>query len=112
MLFTLLICLMALATAIMSCLVMNYYLTHQPMIIQSWSSLIFLIIFGFMTSIIYFGYYIFFPSLSIFRRGSFLGNLFMMKVEVIFQFGMSAIWVSGALAYAADMRGRENCLCA
>ncbi|WFD36111.1 thymidylate synthase [Malassezia cuniculi] len=109
-LFTILVCLTALATSIMACLVMNYYLTHQPMIIQSWSSLIFILMIGFMTCCIYFGYYIFFPSLSIFRRGSFLGNLFMMKVELLFQFSMCAIWISSALAYAADMRGRENCL--
>lgn len=109
-LFTALVCLMGLATSIMACLVMNYYLTHQPILISSWSSLIFILIMGFFNLVLYFGYYIFFPSLSFFRRGSFLGNLFMMKVELLFQFSMCAIWISGALAYAVDMRGHEHCL--
>lgn len=109
-LFTILVCLSALATAIMSILTVNYFRTHKPVVYPSWGSLIFLIVMGFLTIIIYFGYYVFLPSLGMIKRGSFLSGLFMMKVELLFQFAMSSIWISGALAYAADFRGHENCL--
>lgn len=108
--FAVLICLMALATAIMAILAVNYFRTHKPVITPSWGSLIFLIVMGFLTSIIYFGYYIFLPPLPFIRRGSFLSSLFMMKIDLLFQFGMCSIWISGALAYASDFRGRENCM--
>ncbi|WFD31437.1 hypothetical protein MSPP1_002472 [Malassezia sp. CBS 17886] len=108
-LFTMLVCLFALATSIMSILVVNYFLTHKPIVIPSWGSLIFLLFMGFFTSVLYFGYYLFLPSLSFIRRGGFLDGIFMMKVEILFQFAMAAIWISGALAYATDFRGHENC---
>ncbi|WFD02711.1 hypothetical protein MOBT1_001395 [Malassezia obtusa] len=93
----------------MSILTVNYYRTHKPIIFPSWSSLIFLIVMGFLTCIIYFGYYIFLPATGIFQRGSLLSGLYMMKVDFLFIFAMCAIWISGALAYAADFRGHENC---
>lgn len=108
--FTLLVCLMALATAIMTAIIINYYLSHRPMIFPPLSSMIFILFMGIFTSIMYFGYYIFLPSLKMMRHGSLLGVLFTMKLEVLFQFAMAAIWISGALAYAADYRGHENCL--
>ncbi|KAI3626138.1 hypothetical protein CBS9595_001499 [Malassezia furfur] len=108
--FTVLVCLMALATSIMAILAVNYFRTHKPIIFPSWSSLIFLVVMGFLTCIIYFGYYIFLPTTNMVRRGSFLGMIFFVKSELLFQFSMCSIWISGALAYAADFRGRENCL--
>lgn len=33
----------------------------------------------------------------------------MVKIELLLQFAMCVLWVSGALAYACDLRGRENC---
>lgn len=44
------------------------------------------------------------------RYGSFLYSLFMVKLELVLQFVMCVLWVSGALAYASDLRGYENCL--
>ena len=108
--FTCLVCLMALASAIMTAIIINYYLSHQPMIFPPLSSMIFILFMGIFTSIMYFGYYIFLPSLKTMRRGSMLAVLFTMKLEVLFQFAMASIWISGALAYAADYRGHENCL--
>lgn len=108
--FTFLVCLMALASAIMTAIIINYYLSHQPMIFPPLSSMIFILFMGIFTSIMYFGYYIFLPSLKTMRRGSMLAVLFTMKLEVLFQFAMASIWISGALAYAADYRGHENCL--
>lgn len=109
-LFSMLVCLMALATAIMSIIAVNYYRSHKPIVIPSWGSLIFLVVMGFLTSIMYFGYFVFFPLLPMFRFGSFLSGLLTMKMEVLFQFSMCAIWISGALAYACDFRGRQYCL--
>lgn len=43
------------------------------------------------------------------RYGDFLYGLFMVKIELLLQFAMCVLWVSGALAYAVDLRGRENC---
>ncbi|KAL4401870.1 hypothetical protein ACI68E_001521 [Malassezia pachydermatis] len=108
--FTVLTCLMALATSIMTAVVINYFMSHQPMIFPPMSSMIFMTMIGFLTCIIYFGYFIFLPSLSFMRRGSMLWIMFTMKIEIFFLFGMSAIWISAALAYAADYRGHENCI--
>lgn len=41
--------------------------------------------------------------------GDFLYGLFMVKIELLLQFAMCVLWVSGALAYASDLRGYENC---
>lgn len=107
--FTILVCLMALASAIMTAIIINYFLSHRPMVFPPLSSMIFILFMGIFTSIMYFGYYIFLPSLKMMRRGSMMSVLFTMKLEILFQFAMSAIWISGALAYAADYRGHENC---
>lgn len=108
--FTLLVCLMALACAIMTAIIINYYLSHRPMLFPPLSSMIFILFMGIFTSILYFGYYLFLPSLSSIRRGGLIALMFTMKIEIWFQFAMSSIWISGALAYAADYRGHENCI--
>ncbi|TKY88540.1 hypothetical protein EX895_002528 [Sporisorium graminicola] len=104
-----LVCLLSLATAIICILVVNYYNTHDPIIRPSWGSLIFLIVLGLLTPIIYFGYNIFLPLMPFINYGDFLYGLFMVKIELLLQFSMCVLWVSGALAYACDLRGRENC---
>ncbi|KAJ1025893.1 hypothetical protein NDA16_002519 [Ustilago loliicola] len=104
-----LICLLSLATAIICILVVDYYNSHDPIIRPSWGSLIFLIILGLFTPIIYFGYNIFLPLMPFINYGDFLYGLFMVKIELLLQFAMCVLWVSGALAYACDLRGKENC---
>ena len=104
-----LVCLLSLATAIICILVVDYYNKHDPIIRPSWGSLIFLIILGLFTPIIYFGYNIFLPLMPFINYGDFLYGLFMVKIELLLQFAMCVLWVSGALAYANDLRGRENC---
>lgn len=108
-LLTGLVCLLSLATAIIAILVVDYYNKHDPIIRPSWGSLIFLIILGLFTPIIYFGYNIFLPLMPFINYGDFLYSLFMVKIELLLQFAMSVLWVSGALAYACDLRGKENC---
>ncbi|KAN0065461.1 hypothetical protein ACQY0O_001297 [Thecaphora frezii] len=108
-LITGLVCLLSLATCIMCILVVDYYNKHDPIIRPSWGSLIFLIILGLLTPIIYFGYNILLPLMPFIRYGDFLYGLFMVKVELLLQFAMCVLWISGALAYASDLRGRENC---
>ena len=104
-----LVCLLSLATAIICILVVQYYNSHDPIIRPSWGSLIFLIVLGLLTPIIYFGYNIFLPLMPFINYGDFLYGLFMVKIELLLQFAMCVLWVSGALAYACDLRGRENC---
>ncbi|CBQ69395.1 conserved hypothetical protein [Sporisorium reilianum SRZ2] len=104
-----LVCLLSLATAIICILVVDYYNKHDPIIRPSWGSLIFLIVLGLFTPIIYFGYNIFLPLMPFINYGDFLYGLFMVKIELLLQFAMVVLWVSGALAYACDLRGRENC---
>lgn len=104
-----LVCLLSLATAILAILVVDYYNKHDPIIRPSWGSLIFLIILGLFTPIIYFGYNIFLPLMPFIQYGDFLYSLFMVKLELLLQFAFCVLWVSGALAYACDLRGRENC---
>ncbi|WFD42450.1 hypothetical protein MPSI1_001095 [Malassezia psittaci] len=101
---------MALATSIVSILTVNYFRTHKPIIYPSWGSLIFMVVMGFLTCLIYFGYYVFLPASNIFKRGSFMSFLFLVKTELLFQFGMCSIWISGSIAYASDFRGHDNCL--
>ncbi|SPO23998.1 uncharacterized protein UTRI_03461_B [Ustilago trichophora] len=108
-LITGLVCLLSLATAIICILVVDYYNSHDPIIRPSWGSLIFLIILGLFTPIVYFGYNIFLPLMPFIQYGDFLYSLFMVKIELLLQFAMCVLWVSGALAYACDLRGRENC---
>lgn len=107
-----LVCLLSLATAIIAILVVAYYNNNQPIIAPSWGSLIFLIILGLFTPIIYFGYNIFLPLMPFINYGDFLYSLFMVKIELLLQFAMCVLWVSGALAFANDLRpgeGNENC---
>lgn len=108
-LLTGLVCLLALATAIMAILVVRYYNTHDPIIRPSWGSLIFIIILGLATPCIYFGYNILLPIAPFINYGDFLYGIMMVKIELLLQFAMGVLWVSGALAYAADLRGYENC---
>ncbi|CAO1622645.1 unnamed protein product [Parajaminaea phylloscopi] len=109
-LITSLVCALALATTIMCLLVVVYFNSHDPIIRPSWGSLIYLIVLGFFTCIIYFGYNIFLPLMPFIRYGDFLYGLFMVKIELLLQFTMCVLWVSGALAYSVDLGGRENCL--
>lgn len=104
-----LVCLLSLATAIICILVVDYYNSHDPIIRPSWGSLIFLIVLGLLTPIIYFGYNIFLPLMPFINYGDFLYSLFMVKIELLLQFAMCVLWISGALAYACDLRGKENC---
>lgn len=104
-----LVCLLALASAIMAILVVQYYNSHDPIIRPSWGSLIFIIILGLFTPMIYFGYNILLPIAPFINYGDFLYGLMMVKIELLFQFTMAVLWVSGALAYANDLRGYENC---
>jgi hypothetical protein len=62
-----------------------------------------------VTCIIYFGYNIAMPLAPFINYGDFLYGLFMVKLELLLQFTMCVLWVSGALAYASDLRGYENC---
>ncbi|ETS65361.1 hypothetical protein PaG_00094 [Moesziomyces aphidis] len=104
-----LVALLSLATAIIAILIVDFYNSNDPIIRPSWGSLIFLIILGLFTPIIYFGYNIFLPLMPFINYGDFLYSLFMVKIELLLQFAMCVLWVSGALAYANDLRGRENC---
>ncbi len=99
-----LVCLLSLGTAIIAILVVAYYNNNQPIIAPSWGSLIFLIILGLFTPIIYFGYNIFLPLMPFINYGDFLYSLFMVKIELLLQFAMCVLWVSGALAFANDLR--------
>lgn len=108
-LLTALVCGLALATTIMCLLVVVYYNSNDPIVRPSWGSLIFLIVLGFFTCIIYFGYNIFLPLMPFIKYGDFLYSIFMVKIELVLQFAMCVLWVSGALAYASDLRGYENC---
>jgi hypothetical protein len=87
----------------------QYYNDHDPIIRPSWGSLIFIIVLGFFTPIIYFGYNIVLPLAPFINYGDFLYSLFMVKLELLLQFAFCVLWVSGALAYASDLRGYENC---
>lgn len=82
----------------------NSYMSIKP----SWGSLIALIVFGIITPGSYFGTFLITPRL--FRYGTFAGIINQVRVELLLLFGMSVIWVSGALAMAADLRGYENCV--
>jgi hypothetical protein len=108
-LITGLVCLLSLAAAIVAILVVQYYNQHDPIIRPSWGSLIFIIVLGFFTPIIYFGYNILLPIAPFINYGDFLYSLFMVKLELLLQFAFCVLWVSGALAYANDLRGYENC---
>ncbi|KAK0553205.1 hypothetical protein OC846_000028 [Tilletia horrida] len=106
---TLIVCGLALATCIMCLLVVVYYNTHDPIVRPSWGSLIFLIVLGFMTPIAYFNYNILMPLAPFIKWGDFLYGCMQARCELVFGFAMCVFWISGALAYASDLRGYENC---
>jgi hypothetical protein len=98
----------ALATAGVGIAVVQYYNTHGPVIKPSWGSLIACIVFGIGTPGVLHGTMLFTPFL--FRHGSVLGIINQTRMELAMLFGMAVVWISGALALACDLRGRENCL--
>ncbi|PWN88441.1 hypothetical protein FA10DRAFT_272832 [Acaromyces ingoldii] len=108
-LLTALVCGLGLIAAIISILVVQYYNTHDPIIRPSWGSLIYVIVLGLFTPIIYFGYNILLPIAPFINYGDFLYSLFMAKIELLLQFSFCVLWVSAALAYANDLHGYENC---
>lgn len=107
-LLSLLVCGLALVAAIIAILVVQYY-NSRDIIAPSWGSLIFIIILGLATPCLYFGYNILLPIAPFINYGDFLYGIMMVKIELLFQFAMAVLWVSGALAYANDLRGYENC---
>ncbi|ORY83509.1 hypothetical protein BCR35DRAFT_351976 [Leucosporidium creatinivorum] len=98
----------ALATAGLGIAVVQYYNTHGPVVKPSWGSLIACIVFGIGTPGVLFGMMLFTPFL--FRHGTVLGIINQTRMELAMLFGMAVVWISGALALACDLRGRENCL--
>lgn len=62
-----------------------------------------------LTPIIYFGYNVLLPIAPFIQPGDVLYALFDVKLEVLLQFCMSVIWISGAMAYFEDMAGRGAC---
>jgi len=102
-----LVSLSAIATAGVGISVVAYY-NARPSIAPSWGSLIALIVFGIITPGAYFGTFLITPRL--FRYGTFAGIINQVRIELLLLFSMDVIWVSGALAMAADLRGYENCI--
>lgn len=98
----------ALATAGVGISVVAYYNSHQPAIRPSWGSLVAVIVFGIITPGILFGLFIVTPRL--FRHGGVGAILNQTRIELLMLFSLAAIWISGALALACDLRGRENCI--
>ncbi|GAA6002599.1 MARVEL domain-containing protein [Rhodotorula paludigena] len=98
----------ALTTAALCLSVVVYYNTHGPVIKPAWGSLIADIVFGLATPFILFGTMLVTPRL--FRPGSFLDIINQTRTELLMLFALAAIWISGALALASDLRGQENCL--
>lgn len=98
----------ALATAGM-CIAVVYYYNHVgPVIKPAWGSLIACIVFGILTPGVLFGTLLVTPRL--FRSGSVPDIVNQTRMELLSLFALSAIWISGALALACDLRGKENCL--
>ncbi|KDN52344.1 hypothetical protein K437DRAFT_266706 [Tilletiaria anomala UBC 951] len=108
-LITALLCCLSLITLVISILVVKYYEDHKPIVFPSWGSLIYLIILSVLTPIIYFGYNIAMPLAPFINYGDFLYGLFRVKVELLLQFTMCVLWVSGAMAYYEDLGGYQNC---
>ncbi|GAA5889292.1 hypothetical protein JCM8208_007831 [Rhodotorula glutinis] len=107
-LFFLLTSLSALTTAALCLSVVVYYNTHGPVIKPAWGSLIAVIVFGLGTPAVLFGTMFVTPRLL--RRGSAFDIINQTRMELLLLFAVAAVWVSGALALACDLRGRENCL--
>ncbi|GAA5963365.1 hypothetical protein JCM3765_007001 [Sporobolomyces pararoseus] len=98
----------SLATAGM-CIAVVYYYNHVgPVIKPAWGSLIACIVFGILTPGVLFGTLLVTPRL--FRSGSVPDIVNQTRMELLSLFALSAIWISGALALACDLRGKENCL--
>jgi len=98
----------SLATAGM-CIAVVYYYNHVgPVIKPAWGSLIAVIVFGILTPGVLFGTLLVTPRL--FRSGSVPDIVNQARMELLSLFALSAIWISGALALACDLRGKENCL--
>jgi len=98
----------ALTTAALCLSVVVYYNTHGPVIKPSWGSLIACIVFGLGTPFVLFGTMLVTPR--ILRRGSALDIVNQTRMELLLLFAVAAVWISGALALACDLRGQENCL--
>ncbi|GAA5952577.1 hypothetical protein JCM21900_003422 [Sporobolomyces salmonicolor] len=98
----------SLATAAMCLAVVWYYNHVGPVIKPSWGSLIAVIVFGIATPGILFGTLLVTPRL--FRAGSVPDMVNQTRMELLMLFSLAAIWISGALALACDLRGKENCL--
>ncbi|KAM0751213.1 hypothetical protein T439DRAFT_347773 [Meredithblackwellia eburnea MCA 4105] len=98
----------ALTTAGLGIGVINYWVTHKPSIVPSWGSLIACVVFGLGTPFVLFG--LFFVTPRLFRHGGVGAILNQTRMELLMLFGMSVFWISGALAIACDLRGREYCL--
>ncbi|GAA6048354.1 hypothetical protein JCM3770_000964 [Rhodotorula araucariae] len=106
--FYLLTSLSALTTAALCLSVVVYYNTHGPVIKPAWGSLIAVIVFGLATPFILFGTMLVTPR--IIRAGSALDIINQTRMELLMLFALAAIWISGSLALACDLRGQENCL--
>ncbi|GAA5918508.1 hypothetical protein JCM5296_001405 [Sporobolomyces johnsonii] len=98
----------SLATAAMCLAVVWYYNHVGPVIKPSWGSLIAVVVFGIATPGILFGTLLVTPRL--FRAGSVPDMVNQTRTELLMLFSLAAIWISGALALACDLRGKENCL--
>lgn len=98
----------ALAMAGVGLGVAHYYNTHRPVVYPSWGSLIACIVFGIGTPGVLFGLFLVTPHL--FRHGGVGALLNQTRIELVMLFNLSVFWVSGALALACDLRGRENCI--
>ena len=91
------------------CIAVVYYYNHVgPVIKPAWGSLIACIVFGILTPGVLFGTLLVTPRL--FRSGSVPDIVNQTRMELLSLFALSAIWISGALALACDLRGKENCL--
>ncbi|GAA5917063.1 uncharacterized protein JCM6883_003072 [Sporobolomyces salmoneus] len=98
----------SLATAGMCIAVVYYYNNVGPVIKPAWGSLIACIVFGILTPGVLFGTLLVTPRL--FRNGSVPDIVNQTRMELLSLFALAAIWISGALALACDLRGKENCL--
>ncbi|SCV73744.1 BQ2448_6174 [Microbotryum intermedium] len=99
----------SLTTAGVAIAVVHYYNSLRPNVIApSWGSLIAIIVFGIGTPGLLYIPMLFFPYM--FKERTFTGILLQTRLELLALFAVSAVWISGALALACDLRGRENCL--
>lgn len=64
---------------------------------------------GLLTPIIYVGYNVVIPLAPFIHPGDILYTLLDVKMELLLQFSMCVLWVSGTLAYFEDLGGRGAC---